>query len=812
MVTAGLAPVVLDLRPEGRPHAVADDPDAGGTPADATAQLRAPEDPRARVLRYLVIDTPTGVLKHADVYQRIRTITAGGAANVELVCLVVPSGDDPAPDPVAKGDDAPVLALPAVLKPPGSGVLWVRDLSGGAGGRPDDPLALQQLVELLCTPEVFDAVFEELITMPYAVACPGLRVLRFGLADGVLAQAKRSALAAVSGDTATAGRGAPPALTGVLADLAALASGQAGPGPRASCRAAGGPLDVAHRRCDDLLARAADAQVGVAGVRGLIGQADSTVLPGMLRSVADALHDYRNAVEQALDERVEPGDDGMQRAVALEAVGVVLPTEHSVTNARIDRELHVSVRELCEARKALRETAAMLDDYAGRVGPSASSERFARLAQLCPKPLLAALRTPQPFLLRTAAPGRVAGTAVGVALAALWPLVGLVLGPLVMLAALAGAWLAQSNRPGRFDGERVDIGFPGLIVAGVAGAAAGTGVALSLEPPALVGAFGAVVGLGLVAALSVRQWRAAVDRWWIATQAPTALGVPQRLDALVTDVVINEWYLIDERTHASNVARRAALLLRLVADSLDETSRAIGVANAEGAAGDETAPRRPLWLTRQVAHGSPALAGTLTQTVSATVVRVVLDLWDGAVYTRTGALPDLVAEYTGELVSETLAEAGDRDIGGLSATDTADARDLSYDLLGARADLVRRLLGGDEGPGDDRPVLLTDMLGRRALSRDPVAARTVRFAPAACAGIQLRLPEERRRLVWSAAGSFVGVVQLTPCGSGAVELFRDTLPPEEDELGDRRDGGQDQGRGEDTRGGRDFRNRQRRTP
>jgi hypothetical protein len=197
-------------------------------------------------------------------------------------------------------------------------------------------------------------------------------------------------------------------------------------------------------------------------------------------------------------------------------------------------------------------------------------------------------------------------------------------------------------------------------------------------------------------------------------------------------------------------------------------------------------PPRPLelrWLTRESGDAGQVLVDTLARDLADGVIGILDGCW--------GVLendPDAVSRYNvAGLVAGLLDEERaclDRD-GAAAPPSYARPREDgtrpgTAQLLGIATDRVTRVLA----EGEARPPQPLCSPGRkRMLSRDPGAARLVRFAP-----------ESARRgaahpagdgwdssgddVVWTLTGRFAGVLRLVPLSGGSVRTVRSYGGPE----------------------------------
>ncbi|MEU4066810.1 hypothetical protein AB0F25_31230 [Streptomyces wedmorensis] len=543
--------VCLDLRTAGHGPG----PAAGAYGAEAEAAVRAALDaPQpAGERRFLVVDTADRLVAHQLLYERLSSY---GPAHI--VCLAVG----------ARGERTVSRSL--TLRPPAAGILWVFDTADD--GVPGEAV-LRPLVDVLSTPEVFDAVLRALGEVVHGVAVPAVRVLEHDLTDEARARAWRQAVEGLTGPEVPATGGvSAEQLPGALALLLdegvpRSLSGHDWLPPR-------GRAGARLAACEEALGDAVDGYERVRGAAGLLTRVGRTVdLPGDVERVTEELARFRAAVADAF------GAAGGTRLTAehrglLRDRGVELPEmPREISRTGIVPALRDHTHDLIAKGLPLRSVAARLAALSARTAPVGSAARLARLDAICGPERLRRLGGRHPFTAGGSRPAAFAVTGLLALLAGFWPVVGWVLGPAVGVLAAGLAHLALRRRPNRSPDGRIDGGgatgaaprlFGGL-VGGVAGAALGQ----FLGPPAWAGALVAALSTTAVVLLALRDWSRAVDDWWARADPEAADRILREIQALVVTTAVHDWLFAEVRHHCSAGAGAVARLLRALAATAD---------------------------------------------------------------------------------------------------------------------------------------------------------------------------------------------------------------------------------------------------
>lgn len=543
--------VCLDLRTAG-----AYDPDAV-----VRAALDAPQPGGER--RFLVLDEADRLVSHQLLYERLSSY---GPARV--VCLAVG----------VRGERSVRRTL--TLRPPAAGVLWVFDST--EEGVPAEAV-LRPLVDVLSTPEVFDAVLRALGEVVHGVAVPAVRVLEHDLTDEARARAWRQAVEGLTGPEVPAGTASaeqvPPALALLLDEglPRSLADHRWLPAQgRAGLRLAG---------CDEAVQDAVDGYHRVRGAAGLLTGAGRTVdLPGDIERVTGELERFRTAVADAF-----AAAGGSRLTVEHRGVlrdrGIELPEmPREISRAGIVPALRDHTHELIGKGLPLRSVAARLGALSARTAPVGSASRLARLDAICGPERLRRLGGRYPFTAGGPRPVAFAVTGLLALLAGVWPVLGWVLGPAVGVLAAGLAHLMLRRRPNRSPDGRIDgggaTGAAPRLFGGVLGGLVGAGIGQVLGLPPWAGAVALAVSLTAVFLLALRDWSRAVDDWWARADPEDAWRILREVQSLVVTTAVHDWLFAEVRHHCSAGAGAVARLLRGLADTADAHGR--GPSHAKG--------------------------------------------------------------------------------------------------------------------------------------------------------------------------------------------------------------------------------------
>ncbi|WP_030690029.1 hypothetical protein [Streptomyces globisporus] len=552
-----MSPRVLPVLPE-RPlpgHAVCLDlrtPPAGAYDAEAAvrAALDVPQPGGER--RFLVVDEADRLVAHQLLYERLSSY---GPAHV--VCLAVG----------ARGERT--LSRSLTLRPPAAGVLWVFDST--EDGVPGEAV-LRPLVDVLSTPEVFDAVLRALGEVVHGVAVPAVRVLEHDLTDEARARAWRQAVEGLAGPDVPAGGISAEQVPGALALLLDEGVPRSLSGHR--WLPPQGRAGAGLAACDAAVGEAVEGYHRVRGPAGLLtGAGRSVDLPADLERVTEELDRFRTAVADAF------GAAGGTRLTAehrgaLRERGVELPElPREISRAGIVPALRDLTHDLIGKGLPLRSVAARLSALSARTAPVGSAARLARLDAICGPERLRRLGARYPFTAGGSRPVAFAVTGLLALLAGVWPVLGWVLGPAVGGLAAGLAHLMLRRRPNRSPDGRIDGGgatgaaprlFGGLL-GGLVGAALGSFLDLPVWAPPVA----ATVAVAAVVLLALRDWSRAVDEWWARADPEEAWRILREIQELVVTTAVHDWLFAEVRHHCSAGAGAVAGLLRGLAETAD---------------------------------------------------------------------------------------------------------------------------------------------------------------------------------------------------------------------------------------------------
>ncbi|MER5962744.1 hypothetical protein [Streptomyces sp. NPDC002057] len=540
--------VCLDLRGTSGPH----DPDAA-----VRAALDAPQPGGER--RFLVVDEADRLVAHQLLYERLSSY---GPAHI--VCLAVGSREQRS------------LRRTLTLRPPAAGVLWVFDTA--EDGVPSEAV-LRPLVDVLSTPEVFDAALSALGAVVHGVAVPAVRVLEHDLTDEARARAWRQAVEGLTGPDVPAGAASTEQVPAALAPL--LDEGV----PRALSDHRWLPLHgragIRLAACDEAVGDAVDGYHRVRGAAGLLTGAGRAVdLPGDIERVTGELERFRAAVAEAFAAAGGSRITAEHRGV-LRDRGIELPElPREISRAGIVPALRDHTHELIGRGLPLRSVAARLAALSARTEPVGSAARLAELDAVCGPERLRRLGARHPFTAGGSRPAAFALTGLLALIAGVWPLLGWVLGPAVGVLAAGLAHLMLRRRPNRSPDGRIDgggaTGAAPRLLGGVLGGLAGAGLGLFLGLPPWAGAVALAVSLTAVVLLALRDWSRAVDDWWARADPEEAWRILREIQTLVVTTAVHDWLFAEVRHHCSAGAGAVARLLRDLAGTADAHGQPYG--------------------------------------------------------------------------------------------------------------------------------------------------------------------------------------------------------------------------------------------
>ncbi|MGA5002643.1 hypothetical protein ACPCB7_32025 [Streptomyces arboris] len=204
------------------------------------------------------------------------------------------------------------------------------------------------------------------------------------------------------------------------------------------------------------------------------------------------------------------------------------------------------------------------------------------------------------------------------------------------------------------------------------------------------------------------------------------------------------------------------------------TTPAPKAAPVDAAPWEDTATRTPRWLDREIGEGGPDLVATLAGDLRTTVLVAMQPYW-GAV--ERGQAGTLAVRRTEERVRDVLSDARHHLWhNGVLAPPRHPAehraRTSAAELLGTDSLRVAELMGRDT---DGQAVVQLSSPEQGALlSRDPEAARWIRFAPKTLQGeVETAWHKSGSPppdgALWTSSGRYAGLIRLTPLRMGVVD-------------------------------------------
>jgi hypothetical protein len=674
----------------------------------------------------LVLDDTSLLPSHVDAFEDL--LTAGRLHH--LLCVAIgPSADG----------RATVVVPGNISSMQGSAVLWVSDPIGV-----DWPLAasavaiirsargrtgLDHLVDALSTVEVYGRVREIVLKLPGGVASPGLR-LSGVLDDDVSFEAMLT--------TAIRQIVAVPTQVGAPEPLLPTATARLG----AARLAEHGRLSELRDQC---VASAEDANSAIEVLMrptGLLGA--RRLLPGARDRVIEAgqqLRQFRDEVAALFDYAHAPGGLSEGQRKRVQAIGVLLPDGASAGQDRADGAGQAStgvigaVAKSVQAGNTLPQVAAQLSADEKRLSPQ-GSRGYVGEVDRCSDPALTALLADPP------APGGPQGwmIAVSALMAALGSLLGLAgtATGLVLVASLAALLSPTATEQACGSRGAANRSLISLVVAGLAGVAAGTAAGLYFKPTSQVSLAGVAAAALLLAVSALSSWRLRVGKWHRRLEPNRVAGAADALAALVVRVATAEWST--DRALLAEVGR-VRIVIKGVSDQLREyADRA-----------EKSIDRSP----------EPRLVGAIAPTLRRLVLRVLAhqsapDRSDGQVSYRqakktANELLDVWADTAAELgplawppfaqsADDEATETSEHDNAVIDSITLYDPYDVMWQLCNP-GDLTMLDTGTQPGV-----VAFAPQTGRR----------NVRSSSA--------------ETIWTSSGMQAGLVRLVPLRDGGVEL------------------------------------------
>ncbi|KOU61116.1 hypothetical protein ADK57_28765 [Streptomyces sp. MMG1533] len=794
--------------------------------------------------RFLVVDTPEGLVHHQSVYERL--LRYQRAPRISLLCVL--AGD------LRPGsgtyEDSPMLRLPGMLRTTSVGVLWTGDIKAAGrhgppapGGAPD-PLALGALTGLLLVPELFDQVLRRLGATCNGVAAPGARLLEYDLSPTARDRAWKKGAARFVGQPSQ-GAGTHVRADGVASGASSLpepldrlADGSGAQHAVEYTR--GGPLEETRNRCVAALRDAGQAKNHLATVGGLVAGHGAEAFSMALVGARTALGEYREQVSDVVElgARPQTATEPAEAGLRLKELGLTLPPA-GITPEQSGEGLRELAERLFGAGLTLSGVADRFEDCSARMMPYQDDTLTEGPARACPQELLAPGGGGPPHAPSGAAGARVLTFLAG-ALAGLgvWPWAAGAVG--VLLLAVFGASLISRHLPNSAPRVRAAFGSGYSLAQGTAallGGASAAALGTLLGLPTWTAPIGLPGGLVLAWIVMVREWNRAVRQVWKDSGAAALQGAVRALDEVLDQAVRQRWWAEPERTGCAEAARSVSVVLSGVsatvtaeaaagvrtekpAPGLDADGegrdpgtghrldvpawmpRAVsavrpGSGTLSGAGpvparpGGSPDDRTPPWVDRENGDGGPDLVATLGGDFADLVVQALEPYWESV---KGGHSASGAAKQVARRVRELLDVARRHLLhnGVIPAPPYADpkrTRSGPAGLLGLGLDRVVEVAA----PNADRDLVVQLVSPGQLplLSRDPTAVEWIRFAPAAVRDQVDGHAADDDGAVWTYSGRYAGQLRLTPLRAGSVETlmsYGGTRDPDDRHTGHPADG------------------------
>ena len=534
----------------------------------------------------LVLDRADQLVEHAALYRRL----AGDRLVAGVVCVVV--GESPGPSSAA------VLRLPDSLRY--AAVLWAGDERGVRWNPsadvvrplgPEERGTIDQLVDALMVPEVFERVRAETEGLVGGVASPGLCLVPGGVDRHELADARAAAVESLT----TPGLGRTTSADDLLVRVArAGGASDVMPAPLVP----GSPLHKAQTDALTRLDRLADLARDLGTWRALIGRERPTEALGSEVSLAGArAENYRLGLVELLDRMDGHLVLGTPAADQVTSLGVPAPVE--ARHAEASTELRRAVQERLNAGQPLPDLAADLRHAAANATPQGCAGSLEQVQATGPLALAMPRFRSSPLSVWTALLAFLCCAVMGFVLGPGWP--GRI-GALVLVLFWAGAgWLLRARRPDA-EGEHglgaaavpalLLHGLPALL-GGAVGVAVATVVPGILRPSSVTLQLLALLAVLVTLMTPVVCWSSAVRAWRKRFEVAELRKIVDGVSGVVEDAIKREWLQVERR-------RAVALTFEVVAAGVEE----VGSSLAE--LGDRLFPR-----PTSGAGAAPGVAGLL---------------------------------------------------------------------------------------------------------------------------------------------------------------------------------------------------------